>query len=81
MNAKELGNQPHLPCTYPVGDNWAFCPGFTKREYISALAMQGMCSNPTISNTDPSRTGAEVVAEAARIMADALLAELAKDQT
>lgn len=45
-------------------------PGMTKRELFAAMAMQGMLANAVATNL--------VVAASSVIMADALLAELAK---
>lgn len=59
--------------------------GLTKREYFAAMAMQGILKNSAwaqavaASFPDP-RTGAEVNAITAVINADALIAELSKEQ-
>ena len=50
--------------------------GMTKREIISAMAMQGLVQSYTISRDEM----AEFTATAAVKYADALLAELAKEQ-
>lgn len=50
-------------------------PGLTKREYFAGLAMQGMLANPD-KDYDPP-----YLARDCRVIADALLAELAKEPT
>lgn len=52
-----------------------YSPGLTKRELLAAMAMQGMSGNNSVFEG----VGAAFVAEAAVEMADALLAELAKE--
>lgn len=49
--------------------------GFTKREYLAAMAMQGYCAAP-----DTKEWSVEYLAEASVRQADALLAELEKGQ-
>ena len=46
-----------------------FRDGMTFRDYMAAKAMQGMCANP---NSKPE-VGEDVFAEAAYMMADAML--------
>ena len=46
-----------------------FRDGMTLRDYMAAKAMQGMCANP---NSKPE-VGEDVFAEAAYMMADAML--------
>lgn len=64
-------------CAFPsvVGD-----PGLTVREHLAALAMQGLMANRSfIDNID--RESASYAASKACMVADALLAELAKPVT
>lgn len=85
MDAKELGNQPAHPLNgFTVDASGAFCgeivraPGLTKRELFAAMAMQGIWSN-----SDEVMTQAwsiQDIALNAVETADALLAELAKEQ-
>lgn len=82
MDARELGQQPaHAVNGYTVDASGAFCgeivraPGLTKREMLAAMAMQGVMYHADFANCGP-----EPVAAAAVELADALLAELAKDQ-
>lgn len=58
----------------PCGDSLGFYGGLTKREYIAAMAMAGLCANPTASGNK------ERMAEASLMMADALIAELNKEE-
>ena len=52
--------------------------GLTKREYIAAMAMQGMLSDLTASEQEGYDVSRECVASHALAMADALLKELEK---
>ena len=53
--------------------------GLTKREYFAAMAMQGVIQNPAAGyGPADKRAGAIIIAEAAVMMADALIAELEK---
>ena len=69
MSGQDNGNRQ----AYPSGIHIA---GLTKRELFAAMAMQGHCANPEMSET---------IARSIAIMsveqADALLAELAKEAT
>ena len=73
-------NQPAFPIPDFVngnGDVQAGSIGLTKREYFSAMAMQGLLANPNllaISNFCPLTT--EWVCKVAAQHADALLAKL-----
>lgn len=51
-----------------------YSPGLTKREMLAAMAMQGVMFHADFANCGP-----EPVAAAAVELADALLAELAKE--
>lgn len=58
--------------------------GLTKREYFSALILQGLCSfsvNSLYYTNNPDRSLMKDRAKAARIQADALIEELNKEQT
>jgi hypothetical protein len=70
------GNERAFPSFDRVGD--IVCSpeeGLTKREYIAAIAMQGMLANSAlVNNTTPDT----YVAKWALSQADALIAELAK---
>lgn len=70
----QLGSEPAYPCKAQ-----SFTPerGFTKREVLAAMAMQGLLAN---SRHFAWRMDAERVAEVAVEHADALLAELAKEE-
>lgn len=73
MNAKSLGDQPASPL-----DQKLICPpciGMTKRELFAAMALQGLIANSTRSGT------IEMAADYALQLADALLAELAENQS
>lgn len=80
---KSLGDQPAFPELHihhwkdAVGDcsvpRWN--GGLTKREWLSGLAMQGICRDPNLSVL----SGLPRIAEIAVNMADALLSELAKE--
>ena len=52
--------------------------GMTLRDYFAAKAMQSMLANPSLKNNDKSISDAEAIANAAFIMADAMLSERAK---
>jgi hypothetical protein len=58
----------------PIENTNDFYPGLTKRELFAAMAMQGMMSNANCTFGDADRCASE----ATRI-ADALLAELARE--
>lgn len=71
--AKELGQEPAYPASI-VG-----CGGLTKREAFALAAMQGIVTNQSLIDAIVKSTP-EWVAGEAKAMADALLAELAKEQ-
>lgn len=62
---------PAFPIPGPL-----FAIGLTKREYVAAMAMQGALANPKAVNADDAALVAAVAVECA----DALLAELAKEE-
>ena len=78
MNAKELGEQFAHPGVREELQNGLIVSqrfwGMTKRELFAAMAMQGFAADSSIT-AGPGR-----VVELAVEYADALLAELAKDQ-
>lgn len=59
--------------------------GLTKREYFSALAMQGLLSNDGLlmfhAKEFPDKKLKEIIAEQSVIAADALITELNKEPT
>lgn len=74
MDAKFLGGQ----YANPIPADGVFdsdSAGLTKREMLAAMAMQGVMFHADFANCGP-----EPVAAAAVELADALLAELAKEQ-
>ncbi len=79
MDAKKLGQQPvtahiaQMPASYEVLQH----SGLTKRELFAAMAMQGLCADPTAADlySDMQNMAANAVE-----IADAFLAELAKEQ-
>jgi hypothetical protein len=75
--AEAEGVLPFAIADQPIWDSWY---GLTKREYFAGLAMQGfVAANPPTTETNPDMV-AKITARAAVSFADALLAELAKDQ-
>jgi len=65
--------QPAFPFTFSSSDgspDWA--AGLTKREYFAAMAMQGICANPTVE----IKPYGDEIAQAAVEVADALLKNL-----
>jgi hypothetical protein len=67
---------PHMAGTYG---------GLTKREYFAGLAMQSVLNSRPLTRNEFSRLnkktfGEDLVAEMSVLMADALLAELEKEQ-
>lgn len=72
------GNEP----MYPINGGGAISIGLTKREYFAGLAMQGMLANSYSDGvTQPlSTANAYQIAGMAIAQADALLAELEKQQ-
>lgn len=68
---------------YPISPDGAFSAsstGLTKRELFAAMAMQGILSGPKDFDIDGiPKTTASGYAEVAVSLADALLAELAKE--
>lgn len=83
MDAKELGQQPAYPTPELQGSGGNYVTvsigGLTKREAFAKAALGPLCrlipSNPAVSRQD-----AVWIAQAAVLCADAMLAELAKDQ-
>ncbi len=75
----KLGDEP----AYPRWDlkQEEQCPGLTKRELFAAMAMQGMYAATQRNNNDGSMNWPNEAACAkwSRQQADALLAELAKE--
>ncbi len=72
---------------FPIVANLAMDPrvdsaGLTKRELFAAMAMQGLCANPSvIALTEDNCVVTMIEIEGmARGVADATLAELAKEQ-
>ena len=92
MNAKELGAQSVSAFmrmrddTDTIGGalhgmKFDRCDGITKRELFAAMCLQGFAADPTLNNLSMSMDAlAAQSAKAAVCWADALLAELAKDQ-
>lgn len=72
MNAKELGAQAVSAGAYEYG--------LTKRELFAAMVMQGLLSDRENCSVFEGLFTPETCAAIAVDMADALLAELAKDQ-
>lgn len=62
---------------FPIKDE---CAGLTKREYFSAMAMQGLLSNPVYNNPNEKSKMVSVpnLTKAAICYADALIEELNK---
>ena len=78
MNAKILGNEPAFPVIPPIGDAAGYpypASGITLRQHFAGLAMAGSLGGEPGSHLVPANLARESVAHA-----DALLAELAKDQ-
>lgn len=75
MDAKKLGQQP-INAIGPEGTYGFGNAGLTKREHFAAMAMLGLSANssPQVSTWDATKT-----AECAVSFADALLAELARE--
>lgn len=75
----ENGNQPAFPIVNGV-TGVITEEGLTKREYFSAMAMQGMLSNPALYEIASTRLNpndmANFYAECAAEQADALLTHL-----
>lgn len=85
------GNEPAYPTADPNYESKYAGAGLTKREAFAMAAMQGLCSNTALYDERVMKavvaesgrgimTPAGVVAMLAVRQADALLAELAKDQ-
>lgn len=80
MNAKELGAQLAFSLVFPDG---SFDPGLTKRELFAAMAMSAWIQALGQRHAETGYTDEGANAYAARYgaqAADALLAELSKDQ-
>lgn len=60
---------------YPFEHAHSYAQGLTKRELIAAMAMQGYCANSPIGSEDYVD-----IAVFSREQADALIAELSKEQ-
>jgi len=73
--AKALGNSP----AYPWGEHGTALGGLTVRQLLAGMAMQGMCASHTKEDGN-FRSHMQGIAECAVDVADALLAELAKEQ-
>lgn len=76
---KTLGDMPAHPCLTEIA-SVPLTTGLTKREYFAAMAMQGMLSNGDTYSPINGELYEQAVARVARTYADALLAELAKEQ-
>jgi hypothetical protein len=61
------------PQAFQFGNNDFVSPGLTKREYIAAMAMQGLL---TAASPDGTWSGISAAADQAVVEADALLAAL-----
>lgn len=66
------------PYAYPQGEHGSALGGLTKRELIAVMALQGLASVPSPSGITDGAIAHDVGAAVA--YADALLAELAKEQ-
>lgn len=62
------------------GTHYFSCAGFTKRELIAAMAMQGMAANPGLLDMRPPVTP-DRIAKGAVMMADLLIAALNEPQS
>ena len=72
--SKQDNGGPAFPISIPgVGDNGAF--GMTLRDYFAAKWLQGWMANPSTSDLEHADA-----AKFAYVMADAMLAERAKEQ-
>lgn len=77
IDSKTLGNEPAFPVIPPTGDAQGYpypSSGITLRQHFAGLAMQGMLASEVRATVE------EFTAQAV-VIADALLAELAKDQS
>lgn len=83
----ENGDKPAFQTPHVWAERWEMIDkikesdgGLTKREYFAGLAMQGLCANGSWLQkaTEHSTDVPGAVADAARDIADALLAELEK---
>lgn len=73
MNNKDM---PAMPTQVNGGDIYG---GLTKREYFAGLAMQGLCANPLVKESEGGLLEADLmkmVSELSVRHADALLEEL-----
>ncbi len=75
MDTNKLGSQPAHPVIGSPGAPEDY-PGLTKRELFAAMAMQGFAADPDMAHVEP-----RAIAIGAVSWADALLAELAKEQS
>jgi len=73
-----------FPVTHTIDGNWVRDPrpeysGMTLRDYFAGQALMGACANsgPTSSNVTP-QNAATILAAAAYVLADAMLAEREK---
>lgn len=69
MTAPTLGAEP----AYPPPSAFPAHPGLTKRELLSAMAMQGL-----LANTEDGYSSINMLVHDATVYADALIAELQK---
>ena len=80
MNNSDMPAMPQTGAIGPSGDMYRSeefgGEGLTKREHFAAMAMQGMCANTEYVTKDWK----DIVVKESAYMADALLAELAKEQ-
>lgn len=84
MNGKELGSMPlsgerNTHVSYDSGAHWIKLGGITLRQHFAGLAMQGLIGSPSAYATGSDAEIAYISRESV-CLADALLAELAKDQ-
>lgn len=79
-----MKDQPAFPLPYPemVGGEYFKSPGLTKRELFAAMAMQGLCANPSVlALTDDNCVATMLPIEQFALgVADHLLAELEGDK-
>jgi hypothetical protein len=80
MKNSTMPAMPQSGFSTPAGDTYNSdeCGGFglTKREHFASMALQGLLSNVSIPIGPSYQKNNTNVVKAARVMADALLAEL-----